>query len=729
LANSINRIRTIALVGQAGSGKTSLAEALLTKAGAVRTSGTVERGTTVCDYAPGEKQLRHSLKLAVATFESKLDGEPIRVHMLDTPGYADFAGHALPALAAVETAAIVINAQNGIEMMTSRFMQYAEKRGLDRLIIVNKIDATNVDCERLLDRIQQTFGKECLPLNLPAGDRSRVSDCFFAPSGEADFSSVEEAHRRLVEQVVEVDERLTEQYLEKGEVTPEELHEPLEQAMREGHLIPVVFTSAKTGAGIAELLEVIVKLLANPTEGNPAVYEREEGSGKREALTASPDIHKHALAHVFKIETDPYIGRLAVFRVHQGRLTPNMQLYIGEGRKPIKPAHLYMLRGKTQTEVQEALPGDICAIARIDEIQFDQILHDSPEDAHLHARPLELPTSVFGLAVMPKKRQDEQKVSDVLHKIAAEDPCFRIEHNSQTNETVMRGLGEMHLKAVLDKMSSQYRIELDTHPPSVPFRETIAAKADGHSRHKKQTGGAGQFGEVFLKVEPLPRGKGFEFVNAVKGGTIPSQFIPSVEKGVRNVLEAGFVAGFPLQDVRVIVYDGKTHPVDSKDVAFMSAGRKAFLDALAKAHPIVLEPIVNVEIVAPEERMGDIAGEISAHRGQIRGSDSSRPGVLQITAQAPLSELEQFPARLKSLTAGRGSYSLEFSHYEPAPLQLQQKLQAAHRPQAEADWLARKNYRNCNYTYDYRPAAAGGSARGCGRAVSARRVMRKGARF
>jgi elongation factor G len=344
-----------------------------------------------------------------------------------------------------------------------------------------------------------------------------------------------------------------------------------------------------------------------------------------------------------------------------------------------------MLRGKTQTEVQEAIPGDICAIARIEEIQFDHILHDSAEDAHLHGRPLELPTSVFGLAVTPKKRGDEQKVSDVLHKIAAEDPCLRIEHNAQTNETVMRGLGEMHLKAILDKMASQYKIELDTHPPSVAFRETIASKAEGHSRHKKQTGGAGQFGEVFLRVEPLPRGKGFEFVDAVKGGTIPRQYIPSVEKGVRNVLETGFVAGFPHQDVRVIVYDGKSHPVDSKDVAFMSAGRKAFLDALAKARPIVLEPIVNVEIVAPEERMGDIAGDLSAHRGQIRGSDSPRPGVLQITAQAPLSELEQFPARLKSITAGRGTYSLEFSHYEPAPLQLQQKLQAAHRPQAEAE--------------------------------------------
>jgi elongation factor G len=687
MPNSISSIRTIALVGQAGSGKTTLAECLLAKAGAVHAAGSVERGTTVCDYAPGEKQLHHSLKLAVASFESKLNGDTTRIHLLDTPGYPDFAGHALPALAAVETAAIVINAQNGIEMMTTRFMQYAEKRGLDRMIIVNKIDSPTVDCEALLARIQQTFGQECLPLNLPAGDRSRVSDCFFAPSGEADFSSVEDAHKKLIEQVVEVDEKLMETYLEKGEVTPEELHEPLERALREGHLIPVVFTSARTGAGIAELLDVIVKLLANPTEGNPPVYMSipTGTDGDIEELTANPDPDKHALAHVFKIETDPYIGRLAVFRVHQGRLTPNMQLYIGDGRKPIKPAHLYMLRGKTQTEVQEAVPGDICAIARIEEIQFDQILHDSPEDAHLHTRSLELPTSVFGLAVMARKRQDEQKVSDVLHKIAAEDPCFRIEHSSQTNETVMRGLGEMHLKAVLDKMASQYKIELDTHPPSVPFRETIAGKADGHSRHKKQTGGAGQFGEVFLKIEPLPRGKGFEFVNAVKGGTIPSQFIPSVEKGVRNVLETGFVAGFPLQDVRVIVYDGKTHPVDSKDVAFMSAGRKAFLDALAKARPIVLEPIVNVDIVTPEDKMGDIAGELSAHRGQIRGSDSPRPGLLQITAQAPLSELEQFPARLKSITAGRGSYSLEFSHYEPAPAQLQLKLQQAHRPQAEAD--------------------------------------------
>ena len=682
MPHSIKRIRTVALVGQAGSGKTSLAEALLAASGAIPAAGSVERGTTVCDYTPLEKQLQHSLKLAVASFEF----QDTKIHLLDTPGYPDFLGHALPALAAVETAAVVINAQNGIEMMTPRFLQWAAKRGLDRLVIVNKIDADNVDLAGLLERIQQAFGKECLPLNLPAGNRSRVSDCFFAPSGEADFSSVEQAHRKLIDQVVEVDEKLMERYLEKGEVTPEELHEPLERALREGHLVPVVFTSAKTGAGIAELLNVIVQLLPNPAEGNAPAYVVTPTDGSAPSdLQPVPDPGKHVLAHVFKIEIDPYIGRLAVFRVHQGRMTPGTQLYIGEGRKPIKAGHLYQLRGKQQVEVNEAIPGDICAISKIDDIQYDHLLHDSASDAHVHARPLELPTSVFGLAVQPKKRGDEQKVSDVLHKIIAEDPCFRMEHNAQTNEMVMRGLGEMHLKTVLAKMATQYKIELDTRPPSIPYRETIAARAEGHSRHKKQTGGAGQFGEVFLKIEPLPRGAGFEFVDSVKGGAIPNQFIPSVEKGVRSVLETGFVAGYPLQDVRVTVYDGKSHAVDSKDVAFASAGRKAFLDALAKARPMVLEPIVNVQITAPDAKMGDITGELSGHRGHIRGSDSPRPGLVQINAQAPLSELEHFPARLKSLTAGHGSYSMEFSHYEAAPPQLQHKLVTAHKPAAHAD--------------------------------------------
>src|SRR5687767_7826818 len=330
----------MALVGQSGSGKTSLAEALLVRAGAIPAAGSVERGTTVCDYQPLEKSAGHSLKMAIASFEPQGAHAEHRIHLVDTPGYPDFLGHSLPALAAVETAAIVINAQNGIEMMTPRFLQWAGKRALDRVIIVNKIDAENIDLEDLLERIQQAFGKECLPINLPAGNRTRVSDCFFAPAGEADFSSVEEAHRKLVDQVVEVDEKLMEKYLEKGEVSPQELHEPLERALREGHLIPVVFTSARTGAGVAELLDVIVELLPNPAEGNPPAYISVPAEGGEATdLQPVPDPGQHVLAHVFKIEIDPYIGRLAVFRVHQGRITPGSQLYIGEGRKPIKAGH------------------------------------------------------------------------------------------------------------------------------------------------------------------------------------------------------------------------------------------------------------------------------------------------------------------------------------------------------------------------------------------------------
>ena len=675
---SIKQLRTLALVGQAGSGKTLLTEALLVRAGAIPAAGSIERGTTVCDYLPVEKQAGHSLKLAVASFET---GDT-RVHLLDTPGASDFVGHALPALAAVETAAIVINAQNGVELMTVRMMQWAQEMGLDRVIVVNKIDAENVDLPALLNSIQESFGKECLPINLPAGGGSKVSDCFFAPGGDADFSSVEQTHRQLVDQVVEVDEALMALYLEQGEVSPEQLHEPFERALREGHLIPVVFTSAKTGAGVAELLDVIVKLLPNPTEGNPPKYNSTAG-GTTTELTTIPDPGRHVVAHVFKIEMDPFIGRVAVFRVHQGRVTPNMQLFAGEARKAFKPGHLWLVRGKQHFPLEEALPGDICAITKVEDLRFDQVLHDAADDAHIHGVPLEFPSSVFGLTLLPKKRGDEQKLSDVLHRFLAEDPCFQLERNAQTNETVIRGLGELHLKTLLDRMADQYKLEVETRPPSIPFRETISARSEGHSRHKKQTGGAGQFGEVFLRVEPMARGTGFEFKDEVKGGVIPNVFIPAVEKGVRSVLEQGFIAGYPLQDVRVTVYDGKHHPVDSKEVAFVSAGRKAFLDALAKARPMVLEPIVNLEVVVPETHIGDLTGDLSSRRAHLKGTDTLAYGVSKISAQAPLSELENFPTRLKSLTAGAGSYSLEFSHYEPAPALLQQKLVAAHKPQEE----------------------------------------------
>ena len=612
-------IRTIALVGHGAAGKTTLVEALLHQAGAIPAPGSVERGTTVCDFDPLEKEFKHSLASALVNFVHR----DTRVHMIDTPGYPDFLGQSLNALAAVETAAVVINAQNGIEMMGKRMMQWAHERGLCRMIIINKIDAENVDLPGLLANIQSTFGKECLPINLPAGGGKKVVDCFFNPSGDADFSSVADAHRALVEQVVEVDEKLMELYLEQGEISPEQLHAPFEQALRDGHLVPVCFVSARNGAGVTELLDVFAKLMPNPAEGNPPAFYKGERATAVE-IRAEPDPKKHVLAHVFKIVIDPFVGKLAAFRVFQGTIRRDSQLFIGDGRKPFKVGHLFLLQGKEHVEVGECVPGDIAAVTKVDEIELDPVLHDSHDEDNIHLKPVRYPVPMHALALELKRRGDEQRLSEVLHKLAAEDPCFRVDHSG--NETVIRGLGDLHMRYILDKMQKQYRVEVTTKPPRIPYRETVTAKAEGHHRHKKQTGGAGQFGEVFLRIEPLARGKGFEFVNQVKGGTIPSQFIPAVEKGVREVLATGPLAGFQMQDVRVIVYDGKHHPVDSKEIAFVAAGRKAFLDAILKARPIVLEPIVNIEISAPETNMGDIAGDIAAKRGQISGTQSRIEG-------------------------------------------------------------------------------------------------------
>ena len=662
-------IRTLALVGHGASGKTTLAEALLLKAGAITAPGTVERGSTASDFDPLEKSWQHSLRASVLHFET----EGTRVHMIDTPGFPDFIGQAIGALDAVETAAVVVNASAGIEMITSRMMEWAAKRKLCRLLIINKIDAENVDLPGVLSSIQTTFGRECLPINLPADGGKRVVDCFFNPAGEADFSSVSSAHQALVDQVVEVDEELMSLYLEQGEIAPDQLHAPFEKALRDGHLIPVCFVSARTGAGIQELLEILVKLAPNPAEGNPPLFVKGEGEHAVE-VRSEPDAKKHVLAHVFKVVMDPFIGKLGIFRVHQGTVTKDSQLFVADGRKPFKVAHLLMLQGGKQVEVDRAVPGDIAAVAKVEEIDFDCVLHDSHDEDQIHMRPLEFPTPMHGFAIAPKKRGDEQRISDVLHKMMAEDPTLLVEHDANLNETVLRGLGDSHLRSVFERMASQFKLEIETRPPRIPYRETVMAKAEGHHRHKKQTGGAGQFGEVYLRIEPLPRGSGFEFKDEVRGGTIPNQFIPAVQKGIEQVLTSGPVAGFPLQDVRVIVYDGKHHAVDSKEIAFVTAGRKAFLDAIEKARPIVLEPIVSLEVLCPEANMGDVAGDLSGRRGQVTGTKSLQPGTLTVNGLAPLSELEGYAARLKAMTAGHAAWTMSLSHYEPAPPNLQQQL-------------------------------------------------------
>jgi elongation factor G len=668
-SSGVAAIRTLALVGPAAAGKTSLVEALLHRAGAIGAPGTLERGSTVSDYDPLERRMQHSLNAAVL----HLDHADTRIHVIDTPGSADFLGQSLPALEAVETAVIVINAATGVEPMAQRMMDYAASRHLDRLIVVSKIDAPEVDLAAVLAQIQVTFGKECLPLNLPDGRGSRVVDCFYNREGHSDFGAVDDAHRALVEQVVEVDAQFVERYLNDGDVDAAELHAPLEQALREGHLIPVCFTSARSGAGVAELLDVIVKLLPNPTEGNPPDFLKGEGAAAL-PMQAQPDPSQHVLAHVFKVTVDPFVGKMGIFRIHQGTITKDSLLYVGDGRKPFKVGHLFMLQGKDHVEVPRALPGDICAVAKVDELHFDAVLHDAAEDDHIHLKPLAFPVPVHGLAIEPKRHGDEQRMWEILNKLVSEDPCLKVEHVVSTNETIVYGLGELHLRVLLERLRDVYKFDVNTRPPRIAYRETITARAEGHHRHKKQTGGAGQFGEVFLRIEPLPRGAGFEFADEVKGGTIPGQFIPAVEKGVREVLSHGAIAGFPVVDVKVIVYDGKHHSVDSKEIAFVTAGRKAFMAAIREARPIVLEPIVRVEITAPDVAMGDITGDLSSKRGQVSGSANGAPGSMLIQALAPLSELSGYQLRLNAITQGQGRYTIELSHYDPVPPAMQQQL-------------------------------------------------------
>ena len=671
---AMHAIRTLALVGPAAAGKTSLAEALLLKAGALAVPGTLERGSTVSDFDPLERRLQHSLNASVM----HLHHEGCRLHFIDTPGAADFVGQSLPALEAVETAAVVINAAAGIEPLALRMMAHAEQRHLDRLIIVNKIDAPGVDLPGLLAQIQATFGKVCLPLNLPSAGGARVVDCFFNREGSADFSSVEAAHRALVEQVVEVDGAFVERYLNDGDVDASELHAPLEEALRQGHLIPVCFVSARTGAGVRELLDVIVRLLPDPTEGNPPDFLRGEGAAAQPMHT-TPDPAQHVVAHVFKVTVDPYVGKMGVLRVHQGTITRDSLLYVGDGRKPFKVGHLFMLQGKEHVEVDRALPGDLCAVAKVDALHFDAVLHDAAEDDHLHLAPLAFPVPVHGLAIEPKRHGDEQRMWEILQKLVDEDPCLRVEHQAGTNETIVYGLGELHLRILLERLRDVHRFEVNTQPPKVAYRETITAPSSAQYRHKKQSGGAGQFGEVHLRVAPLARGEGFRFVDAVKGGTIPGNFMPAVEKGVREALGAGVIAGHPVVDLEVTVYDGKHHSVDSKEIAFVTAARKATIAAILEARPIVLEPIVSLEISAPEAATGDITGDLAARRGQVAGTDVQAAGLMRVRALAPLGELSGYQTRLNALTSGQGRYTLSLSHYEPTPPALQQQLVGQHR--------------------------------------------------
>ncbi|MDT8320462.1 MAG: elongation factor G [Xanthomonadales bacterium] len=669
-------IRNLALVGHSGVGKTTLVEALLEKSGTIGEAGTIERGTTTTDFDPLEKEYQHSLDSAIVS----LDFDGIHVNLIDTPGFPDFRGNALTGMAATETAALVINAANGIELSTRRLMRRAKRRRLCRIIIINRIDQPGVDLKQVVDSIRREFGPECLPINLPAEGYSTVRDCFFSTEGKTDIFSLAEAHEAIIDQVVETSETLMEKYLEGEELDRQELHDAFERALREGHLVPICFTSAATGAGLGEFLKLCKRLLPNPAEGNPPLIMQGEGA---EPAKVQPDPDGHVIAHVFKVTNDPFVGKLSIFRIYQGTIRPDTQMFIGDSRKPFKIGHLFRVQGGKHEEIDAGIPGDICAVAKVDDIQYGAVLHDSHDEDNFHLKPMDFPQPMYGLAIEPESRGQEQKLSQAITRLTEEDPCFIVEHNQELNETVVRGLGELHMRVMLQRMNQRYNVTVQTRPPRIAYRETITRPAEGHYRHKKQTGGAGQFGEVFLRVRPLKRGEGFEFVNKVVGGSIPTSLIPAVEKGIRQIMEEGAIAGYQLQDIEVEVYDGKYHPVDSKEIAFVIAGRNAFLDAIENAGPQILEPIVSVDVTVPESVMGDVTGNLAARRARISGTESLSGGLVTVKADMPLSSLNGYHTELKSMSQGQGSYTMEFSHYDPVPHDVQRELAAAHQPKEE----------------------------------------------
>jgi len=679
-------IRNLVVVGHAASGKTTLVERILEVTKTIGRMGSVEDGNTVCDYEPEEKAHKHSLNSAIV----HVSFNGTRINLIDTPGYPDFVGQGNAAIAAADAVCLVIDATRGIENMTRRMMRLAAEENLPRFIVINKMQLGKDNLEELLEQIRETFGRECLPINLPAGGASSIVRCFYrsADGGAADFSSIEDAHQALIDQVVEIDENLMERYLGGEELSPEELATAFKKAMCQGHLVPILFTSARHGTGVEVMLDVITRLCPSPADANarPFLVRTKDDAEEQEWLP-SADPAKPLLGHAFRIAADPFVGKLAAFRIHQGTLRSGDSVSIGEHRKPVRLAHIFQLQGKDHVECHEAIPGDIVAVAKIDEMHYDAVVHGELGFASIRAKSIPQPTPMFGLAVTAVKRGEEGKISQALIRLAEEDPTFTFDRDATTHEMVMHGIGELHLRVVIERLKSRFNLEVNTAPPKIAYKETISVKAEGHHRHKKQTGGAGQFGEVYLRVEPLPTDSDekFEFVDDTFGGSVPRQFLPAIEKGVRQVLQLGCVAGYPMQGIRVAVYDGKYHPVDSKEVAFITAGKRAFMDAVSKAKPRLLEPFVKLEVATPSDYMGDITSDLMGRRGRIQGTDMLAGGMAIITAEAPLAEVMSYAATLKAMTQGTGSYTMEYSHDEPTPNHIQAEVVAAYKPHAEED--------------------------------------------
>ena len=665
---NVDDMRNVVLLGHGGAGKTSLAEAILYKTGKTNRLGVIEDKTTVSDFDDEEKDRGHSIHSSL--MHTTHNGKTINI--IDTPGYPGFIGAALVSIPAAEAAIMVINASAGIEMNTRKLFTAVTDAGKARVIVINKMDADNTDIPELLNNIQQTFGQQCRCANLPTGDGTTVIDCIANDSGTSPVMDVATAHTELIESIIEADDDLMESYLGGEEISSEKVASVFAAAMIAGTVIPIVFTNARGDGGIAELLDLITNCVPSPKQVSPAKLVDGENEIEVKADPAGP-----LTGLVFRVGFDPRTSmKYASIRIFSGELKSDTSMFCDTDKKSIRPGHVLKFQGADSEEIAVGTAGDIVTLAKLEELHVGTVISDGKVSGKFKMPPIPMP--MFSLALEPAARGDEQKIGTALSKLTEEDACFKTSIDVQTKELVISGLGDLHLRVILSKMEKRFKLSVNTKPPKIPYRETISAKADGHYRHKKQTGGAGQFGEVYLRIEPAERGSDppMQYSWDIFGGSIPGQFETPVAKGINDVMEAGVVAGFPLQDVKVSVYDGKYHAVDSKEVAFRAAGKGAFIDAVKKAKPCLLEPIVDIEITIPAEFMGDITGDLSSRRGRVQGQDMLPGNMIVIKAQVPLAEVANYDSSLKSVTGGQGSFSMTLSHYESVPANVQQQVVA-----------------------------------------------------
>lgn len=648
-------IRNIALVGHGDSGKTTLADAILFKTKANSRFGSIDDGSSVFDFDAEEKERRISIELAIAS----CDWEGTHINILDAPGYSDFIGEAISALAGCETAVICINASSGIMVNTRKIWVESAKFHIARAILINKMDMENINYESLLANIKETFGKECVPFYLPVGSGadfkgvvSVTADASAIPSELSNEAN--EARERLTE----LDDTLLEKYLEGGKIDPAELEKALPKAIQSGKIVPILCASSKKDIGVKEFLDFVTKFTPSPAG---FVHKGKDPQKGEEVIR---ELNSPFSGFVFKSLSDPFVGKVSFLKVYSGTYGIDTPLFNQRTGTANRVGNLFKPFGKDQRNIREAIAGDIVGVTKVDELSICDTV--CAQNAPIKYDEIKFPTPMVSLAAEPKSKADEQRLSASLGKMSDSDPTFKITRDRQTVELVITGMSQLHIDVVLAKLKRKYEVQLVTKLPKIPYKETINGKAEGHHKHKKQTGGHGQYGDVYLKIEPLERGGGFKFVDEITQGRIPNQYVPAVEKGIKEVMERGVIAGCPVIDVQVTLFDGSYHEVDSSEASFKIAASKAFQIAFKEARPSLLEPVVNIEIVVPSKFLGDITGDLNSRRGRIMGMDSQ--GNLQvIKAQIPLAEVMSYSTELRSITGGEGSYSMEFSHLDIVP--------------------------------------------------------------